>query len=409
MRSNSLKIWVNIAILNLCIVASLGVLMRSKMLFDMPWIDYNRLIETHGNFAFTGWVSLILLALFVFELSGSLYKGTIYGWLLSGMALCSWATLFTTPFAATHHFSEYISLLYILLTYVFAWRFISGIRKIVANKAIVMLSVSAILCLVLSSAGTIMLACLFSAKSLNAILYRDALFGYLHLQYNGFFTLAVFAIIFNKIDKKVTDKIRRRIYVFSMLLCLSILPSMFITFLWHDTNIAYHIVSIIGSLLLFSSLIAFLLTVFSLRHGFILLKPVIRFLIFSSMAFFALKLLLQSLTIITPVNIFVFGDRPVIMGFLHLVFLGFVTLFIIAYLAQKGLLNITKSFTRFALLVFTIAVILNELLLMTQGLSELFVIGTTFFPLLLWYVGILLLAGSLLVAISRSSSGSLSR
>ena len=214
MRRNGLKWWINIAIINLCIVACLGVLMRSKMIFDMPWIDYNRLVETHGNFAFTGWVSLTLLCLMLFEFPGFWGNSFFYFKLLAGMALCSWAGLLTSPFETTHKFSEYISFLYIILTYIFAWKFIAYIRETTAGKTVKLLSVSAMLCLVLSSVGTIILSYLFATRSLNAILYRDALFGYLHLQYNGFFTLSVFAIAFNKIGERIYQRRKKRFIYF---------------------------------------------------------------------------------------------------------------------------------------------------------------------------------------------------
>jgi hypothetical protein len=54
-----------------------------------------------------------------------------------------------------------------------------------------------------------------------------------------------------------------------------------------------------------------------------------------SIGAFVLKMVLQSLTIFAGVGNAVFGDRPVIIGFLHLVFLGFVSPFILAYYTQE--------------------------------------------------------------------------
>lgn len=378
--------------------------MRSKMIFDMPWMDYNRLIETHGNFAFTGWVTLILLALMVFEFRGIPAHKPVYFWLLSGMVICSWGTLFSTPFAVGHKFSEYISFVYMLLTYIFSAKFISDILKSKIDKVVALLAISAITCLVLSSVGTIMLGYLFATKSLNAILYRDALFGYLHLQYNGFFSLATFAIIFNKLNFRASSQAKVNMYRFAILLCISVIPSMFITFLWHATNNIFHIMSIIGSVFLLLSFWWLLICARSLRKEFISLHPVIRLVIFISISFFAVKLFLQSLTITRSINILVFGNRSVIMGFLHLVFLGFVTLFIIAYIAQKGFLNVRKPFIKFAIIFLTIAVVLNEAILMTQGLGDMFIISSSLLPWLLWIVGILLLTGAIQIAISRAIS-----
>lgn len=405
MQATSTKTWLNIALFNLCVVAALGLIMRSKMIFDLPWVNYNRLVEAHGNFAFVGWVTLALLTLMLSELPVQKSGSPIYKWVLTGIVVCSWANLIVSPSEKWHGASEYISTFSILLTYVFTWRFIKDLRKGNGDKIVKLLAICALLFLVISSVGTFMLGYLFATKSLNAVLYRDALFGYLHLQYNGFFTLAVFSIAFNKIDKVISEKARKTVYRFSLLLCSTVIPSMFITFQWHDTNIVSHTLSQIGSVLLFATLVWLGFTAKALVAVFKSLARPVRIILVFSINAFGIKLLLQCLTIFQPINVQVFGNRPAIMGFLHLVFLGFVTLFLIAYFAQTGVLNIGKIFTRVAMFTLAISVIANEILLGLQGLGNIFTIPIISFNWILWVVGILLLLGSTLVFIARKITG----
>lgn len=396
--------WINLSILNLCVLAAFGLLIRSKMVFDMPFIDYNRLVETHGHFAFMGWATFTLLTLMIYELPGELYYKKIYQFMLMLFFLCSWAILFTSPFESCKSISEYISFFYILLTYVFSWIFIRDILKINASGTVKLLSISSLLSLVLSSVGIIMSTYLFAVKSLNAILYRDAMFGYLHMQYNGFFTLAVFALIYNKIIQNTTHPSRRTIHGFAVMLSLSIIPSMFLTFLWHQTNLLLHILSATGFILLLLSLILFFISAPLLLHEFRMITPAIRYMAVLSISAFIIKVFLQSLTFFSSVNVLVFGNRPMIMGFLHLVFLGFITLFLITYFAQKKLLNIRHKFTRFACALFTLAILFNEILLVLQGLGDIFISGSPLFSWYLWIAAILLFSGALLIAISRIQS-----
>jgi len=401
MRFHNLKTWVSISLVNLMIVACLGVLMRSKIVFDIPFIDYNRIVDTHGTFAFTGWVTLILLSLMVFKMPSIPNHRKIYFYLLSGIALYCWTLLLTGPFEKTHKFSSYAGYFFIVVTYIFAWRFITDILKTNAGKTVKLLVISALSCLVISSVGTIMLSYLFATKSLNAVLYRDALFGYLHFQYNGFFSLSVFAIAFNMLEGKMSEKAKRTVHIFSQLFCLSIIPSLFITFLWHSEKGFLHGVAILGSVLLLATFVWLLLTAKVLWAEMKAIRPLLRTIVFISFTFFAIKLVLQSLTISTTVNILVFGNRPVIMGFLHMVFLGFVTLFVVAYLAYEGFLNIAKPYIRFAITIFTIAVLTNEILLMIQGLGFMLLAGNTMFSWYLWYAGILLQLGVFQLVVSR--------
>jgi hypothetical protein len=89
------------------------------------------------------------------------------------------------------------------------------------------------------------------------------------------------------------------------------------------------------------------------------------------------------------------------MGFLHLVFLGFVTLFILVYLAKKEMLDSRRKLTRVALIVFASAVIVNEGLLITQGLATMLIQGSVLFQWLLWAAAIGLFTGAVLIGIAR--------
>jgi len=403
MTGRSKSFWVNLSIFNLCIVTVLGVILRSKTLFALPAIDYNHLLNAHAHFAFGGWVTLALMVLMTNDLlPESLRNKSVYQFIFMGIFASSWGLLLIFPFMGYATLSTYISTLFIFITYIFSWVFIKDIRKAKVSKTTLLLAVASVVCLLLSSAGPFTLAYLFATKSLNAVLYRDALFSYLHLQYNGFFTLAVFALFFHKIESGITNPYTPiSLYPFSILLVLSILPSMFLSYHWHDSSFLFKIIAIVGSVLLLFSLGWFVAVVRSLMKVYKSLSPVLRFVGAVSFGAFMLKMFLQSFTIFDFLGNMVFGDRPIIMGFLHLVFLGFVTLFLLAYLSQTGFLNIEKTFTKVSLIVFAIAVIINEALLWAQGIGAMFIKSSGLFPWLLWGAGLWLFTGALLICIAR--------
>ena len=187
------NLWVDLSIINLCVVALLGFILRSKILFALPWINYLYLLDAHSHFAFEGWVTLALLLLLVQELlPETCSKRSIYQWMFGGIVLSSWGILLSSLFNGNGFLHTFFSAFFISVSYVFGWIFIRNIRKAGVSKTVHLLSVSAVISLILSSAGPITLVYLQTIKSLHAILYRDALYVYLHLQYNGFFTLAVF-------------------------------------------------------------------------------------------------------------------------------------------------------------------------------------------------------------------------
>lgn len=403
MKNKSL--WINISIINLCIVALLGFILRSKILFSIPWINYLNLLDTHSHFAFAGWVTLALLVLMVDELlPESLSNKPVYNWLFGGIVFCSFGILFIKPFNDGGFLSNLISYLLILVSYITAWVFLKDFRKTSVNKTVRLLGVSAIVSLVLSSAGPILLSYLNAVKSLHPFFYRDALYIYLHLQYNGFFTLAVFALFFHKLYPKISKINQKNFYWFSVLLCASILPSLFLSFLWQEPNNTFRIFAETGSMLILLSVICFVIASVPLIKHFRMAIPAVRHILIMSTVAFTLKMFLQSLTIFPVVGNAVFGDRPVIIGFLHLVFLGFVTPFILAWYVQKNYLNIKKGLTVFALIIFILGIVLNEIVLMLQGLGAMFLKSSYLFPWLLWAISILLICGAFMIFAARLKS-----
>jgi len=399
------NIWVDLSILNLCIVAFLGFILRSKILFSLPWINYLYLLDVHSHFAFEGWVTLALLFLFVQELLPEPFnKRFIYQWLFGGIVLSSFGILLTLFFNNNSFFADFFSVLFILITYVFGLMFLKDSRAVRINKTARLLSVSAIVSLMLSSAGPISLAWLHAIKSIHTTLYRDALYVYLHLQYNGFFTLAVFALLFNKLNPKISKKIQQNFHRFSVLLCLSIFPSLFLSFLWQDPNNLFRIIALTGSILIFMSVGWFIVSALPLiKYSEIVLRPV-RYIIILSIGAFVLKMFLQSFTIFSSIGKAVFGDRPVIIGFLHLVFLGFVSPFILAYYIQKELLNIKIKLTTYAIIIFMLGIAGNEITLMLQGLSAMFLVSSYLYSWLLWAISICLMIGTILIFTARIKS-----
>jgi hypothetical protein len=406
---NRAQKWVNLSILGLCTLALMGLGLRSKIVFTLPFINYNHLLEAHSHFSFGGWVTLIILALFVYELlPETLSRRPIYQWLLGGITICAWSMLITFLIWGYSASSIILTLCFIVLTYLFGLIFIGDLLRAKLESSVALLAISSIVYLVLSSSGLFIIAHIIFTKSFDAILYRDALYTYLHFQYNGFFTLAIFAILFNHIGPRTSLKAAGNIRRFSIALCISIIPSLFLTYLWRDPNFWFRFIAVTGSIFLLLCVYLFIISVLSLKQVYKDEKPVIRFLLLISLGSFMLKIFLQGFTIFPVIGNVIFGNRPVIMGFLHLVFLEFVTVFILAYFMKKGLLSIKIKLTNIAVIMFATAVIINEILLITQGITSMFNAGNNLFPWLLWATGILLFAGSFLIAIARIQTRKLS-
>ena len=118
-------------------------------------------------------------------------------------------------------------------------------------------------------------------------------------------------------------------------------------------------------------------------------------LLLSSVAL-SIKLILQLGSTIPSISTLAFGYRPIVIAYLHLILLGVITLFLLGYLTGEKLLPANAK-VRNGILVFTSAIIFNELLLMVQGAAAIQYTMVPFINEWLLLAGGLLFTGMLLL------------
>jgi hypothetical protein len=394
--------WITLSLVNLCIVAFLGFCLRSKILFTIPFISYRYFLSAHSHFAFAGWAGLALMTLLIYDLlPESISQKKIYHWILLGIEISSLGMAVSFPFYGYNAVSIFFSTLYIVVTVAFAAVFIKDILLFSKHRTIKLLSISAVSSLIISFLGALGLAYILLSRSGNSILYRDSIYTFLHFQYNGFFTLAIFALLNQCLINKgiIVNKNAR---MFSIFLCLSIVPALFLSLLWHNSSFFYALAGI-GCIFIIISVIYFLSFFRSIEVSRLFSSTVARTLWLFAIFSFCLKMLLNVGTIFPQLGNAVYGDRPVIIGFLHLVFLGFLTFYLLATLLENNYFTRNKKTIVLPFYLFSFGILANEFLLMIQGLGILFKTNNEIYKWLLWFTSILLFLGASFILLSRLS------
>lgn len=400
MKNNQKAFWLNVCLVNLCVVALFGFSLRSKILFSLPFINYSNLLNAHSHFAFTGWAGLSLLTLFIYNLlPEAAVNKKIYRWLLIGTQASSVGMALTFPVWGYTAPAILFSSLYIVVSLVLLPIFVKDITQPTVDKSVRLLSIAALVSLVLSAIGPLLLVYIMVSHSTNAILYRASVYTFLHFQYNGFFTLGVFAVLFNQV-LKTGLVINKNARWFALFLVLSIVPSLTLSILWQN-SVALYAIAGVGCVLQVLSLLYFIAWMRGIKRGTLFSEPLARTLWWLAALSFGLKMLLSVGTIFPPLGHAVYGDRPVIIGFLHLVFLGFFTFFVLALLVAYGYFKKWGKTVVYPFIVFGTGIIANEVILMLQGLGNLLRITSSLFNWLLWGGSILLFAGAVLLATVR--------
>ena len=270
------------------------------------------------------------------------------------------------------------------------------------EKHIKILAIAGLVCLVISSFGPFRLAYMMAKNTGTIFQQKDAVYTFLHFQYNGFFSFAILALFFRDKFGGAGERVKKWVKQFAIILCLAIIPSLFLSLLWHGENqslirpLAYA-----GCGLVLLSVMAFIRLIPSLHRNARSESTIATvFLAFTIFSFF-IKMLLQTGTIFPTLGNAVFGFRPIIIGYLHQVFLGMVTFYILSKFIEMGKLPTRDPFTRFALLFFATMIVLHQVILLVNGLQLLAGSGDPIYGWLVWGAALGLMTGALLLYFSR--------
>ena len=233
-------------------------------------------------------------------------------------------------------------------------------------------------------------------------LFLATLYYFLHFQYNGWFFFACAGLFSSYLNLgQISLRIQKAIFWLFAAACV---PAYFLSALWLPmSSLAYLLVVLSavaqafgGSLLIY--------WVIKKRSFFqTQLGSDSRWILILSGIALCIKLFLQLASTIPSLSSFAFGFRPIVIGYLHLVLLGLITLFIIGYSRSKGFL-ITNKTGNAGLYLFVAGIIVNELFLMFQGISYMNYISVANINLWLLGAASLMFAGVLVMNIGQWES-----
>lgn len=388
-----IKFWLKISLLNLCIVAALGVLMRYKIGFEFPYLDQKHLQHSHSHFAFAGWLSHTLMALMVYFLKTKItdFKGNKYKSIIIANLICSYGMLVSFIIEGYGLVSIILSTASIFVSYVFAYRFMKDLKLLDADCIAKSWLKAALFFNVISSLGTFYLAYMMASKNVVLDLYHSSIYFYLHFQYNGWFFFACMGLAFGFLNLRKSE---HSFYGTSYkLFAMACIPAYFLSTLWLDLPIWLYAITVIAAVIQVFAWFKLLMILVKTKRDFLKnFSPSLRYiLLFASFAL-SIKLLLQLGSTVPLLSELAFGFRPIVIAYLHLVLLAIISLFILFYIYANHLIVINKNI-KYGIFLFSIGVLLNEIVLAVQGLAAFSYIPIPHVNEILFGIAILLFIG----------------
>ena len=369
------------------IIAILGVVLRMFAITDIP-INYKFLVHTHSHIALLGWVYTALTSLIYYAFLRSQPIKKKYRRIFWFTQLTILGMLVTFPFTGYALFSIIFSTLFLIASYWFVYFFFKYCPVSLKNTGSYKLIRVSLVYLVISSIGPWALGAIMNTAGSGSAWYRNAIYFYLHFQYNGWFIVALCGIFLYILEQKSFSLPTQVFKKFYYLLNAGVILTFFLSILWMKPHWSFYFLALIGSILqfiafgiLFRSVYSKAVTSFKSLPG--IFNSSLRIVVL--MLF--IKLVAQVLGAFPVISQTIFTNLDMIISYIHWVFLGIVSTMLLATLNYFHLLKLNVI----QLYLFLAGFLLTEILIFSRGLATILGIeNIAYFHLLIGLASLIL-------------------
>lgn len=363
--------WLSVTLLNLLIAVSIGALLRYAFVTEIAWLDFKKFLHAHSHVAMLGWGYLTVYTFLIYcFLSPQQQSARFYQylfWLTQGSVL---GMLICFPLFGYASLSIFFSSLQVVFSYIFTFRFLKDLKANAAEPTLSQqLIKTALFFQVLSTFALWAMAPIMALDLRGSGWYHMAIQFYLHFQFNGWFIFSILGLFFKILEEQKHTISNKDSYWFYRLLVASCFLTYALAIAWAKPNQLIFWVNSLGVFLQFAALVFFLRLY---RKAVPTLRALfqswhLRFFQISLLSF-TLKILIQTAVLIPYIAVIAYTVRNFVIGFIHLLLLGVITHFLIAFGLYKKQWQADKRLAKLGLGLFVSGFILSEILLFFQGL-----------------------------------------
>jgi hypothetical protein len=354
-----------VSLVNFLIAAIMGLILRYAFVVELPWVKFRFLLHGHSHVAMLGWLYLALFALIahVFlskEARESRYLKRLF-WLTEasvvGMAIAF-------PIQGYGPVSIAFSSLHVVFSYVFANYVFRKIPR-VSQPAFSFLKAS-LWFMILSTVALWAIPPIIVLGSHGSALYYAAIQFFLHFQFNGWFLFAGLALFFRLADQRSVTFPAVTLRWFFRLLVLGTFLTYALAVAWSNPIPLVFGLNSIGVVVQLLAALLFVQLIWP-HHRLFRGRFWTTTLLYLAFVSFLAKLTIQSAVVLPVVATAAYTIRNYVIGFIHLILLGAMTFFLLAFSIDHQILRSNSRIIQAGLVSLIAGFVLTEGVLFLQG------------------------------------------
>lgn len=363
--------YVHISFLFFIITALSGVWMRFSPFVTKHPIPYDHILHAHSHLAMLGWAFLGSFIIFLVIFRKSIDQKKQAAAICFTLFLVSTVMFLAFLYQGYGVFSIIMSTLHIFTEYwaaVFIYKQLK--KQMNMPTSAYLFFIGSLFTLILSSIGPYALGFISANGWKESPFFDIAIYFYLHFQYNGWLTMfliGLFIVILQSKKIQLKESVWKTGFWFYF---LSLFPGFILSILWFEGLAFGPIFAFIGGIGQWIGVIIILILCYQARTA---LKGQIAkltlFCLDMTCLFLFLKSTMELGLMIPSLEELVYETRHVIIGYLHLTLLGFISVFILTQYQLVGIYSKSTLHT-IGFRVFFIGFAINELLLFLASLLD---------------------------------------
>lgn len=346
------------------VVVCLGIFLRWAYVVPIPFeYNYRYILHAHSHTAFLGWMYVLLSGLisreFISSENEKAYRKLFYLTQFSVLGM-----LFSFPFQGYGAFSIAFASLFVLVSYYYAYFFFVKSKE---NRSVAIENEKrdsfsyrfikmGIFYLILSSLGIWAIPFSIVQFGKDSEFYRASIAFFLHFQYNGWIYSTLLGLFIRKFDweQRFPQLVKNIFYGFQF----SVVGTLVISWLGIYPLISFYVIGGVFAFLWFGIILILFFLYFSTAYKKSYLATLF-------LLFFLLKVCVMIFGTIVGFSQPIFANPDLMISYLHLNFLGVITVGLLFFLKAYGMMKING----WSVLIYLVAFLLTEALMAYKGFS----------------------------------------